>query len=596
MSNDCCYRRIAISSCQRNYTMKQQTKELRANRISDYFRREWHILAIVTVSGLIYNLGLLAGPWFEGQLAGCLVHILEGSRDGRDMLFLAGAYVGSTAVVQGARYIKRLYVRRFANHVNRNMKQVLYRNLVHRGRTQIREEGVGNVLTKAILDVDDCAEGMRKFTTELFDTGIALLAYAGMLLWYDWRLALLCMLFPPISYLLAEHMKVRVQETGAAYKEQAGALSAATMDRAVNAIPYRAFGLESNRNLAYEEHLTAYEHTAIRANIWSGVMPPLYRIISMTGVLFILYYGSRNVLGQGWTNWDVAALTTFLSCFGRLAKKSSSAAKLFNAVHKAQVSWQRICPYMEAVSEQTPAAVRAPSPLVVDHLQFAYPGGHSILHDISFQAAPGSILGITGPVACGKSTLGKVFLGEYPYEGRITYAGRPLPEQDSTSIIGYLGHDPELFHDTIENNILLGDTGDVMPWLQAVCMDAEVAAMPDGIHTVIGSSGIRLSGGQAARLALARTLCHKRPVLVLDDPFAALDRSTEEKVFANLQEIMRDGIVLLISHRLYLFPRLSQVLWMEEGRLTAGTHETLMDTIPMYAELYREQEVQHEEA
>lgn len=76
-------------------------------------------------------------------------------------------------------------------------------------------------MTKAILDVDDCVEGMRKFTTEIFDTGVALTAYAGMLLWYDWRLALLCMIFPPISYITAEKMKRMIQRTGAAYKSSA---------------------------------------------------------------------------------------------------------------------------------------------------------------------------------------------------------------------------------------------------------------------------------------------------------------------------------------------------------------------------------------
>lgn len=130
------------------------------------------------------------------------------------------------------------------------MKQILYGTLVRKSRLELEAEGTGNILTKAILDVDDCVEGMRKFTTEIFDTGVALLAYACMLLWYDWRLALLCMIFPPISYVIAEKMKVMVQKTGAAYKVQSGALSAATLDRATNAITYRVFGCEEDRKAA----------------------------------------------------------------------------------------------------------------------------------------------------------------------------------------------------------------------------------------------------------------------------------------------------------------------------------------------------------
>ena len=217
-------------------------KKFQADRVRSYFRIEWKVLLVVTISGLIYNLGLLAGPWFEGQMTGCLVNILQGSDHFTDMLILVTSYVVAIAVVQMSRYVKRFYVRRFANNVNRRMKEILYGSLVSKSRASLRKEGEGDVMTKAILDVDDCVEGMRKFTTEIFDTGVALAAYAGMLLWYDWRLALLCMIFPPVSYTIAEKMKRVVQKTGAAYKVQSGALSAATLDRGKNASTYRVFG------------------------------------------------------------------------------------------------------------------------------------------------------------------------------------------------------------------------------------------------------------------------------------------------------------------------------------------------------------------
>lgn len=572
--------------------MKNKTT-FRADRILSYFQKEWVVLLAVTISGLIYNLGLLAGPWFEGKMTGYLVDILGGIKGFSDMLVLVICYVAAIAVVQVSRYIKRFYVRRFANNVNRRMKRILYGSLIHKSRTELEEEGTGNVLTKAILDVDDCVEGMRKFTTEIFDTGVALAAYAGMLLWYDWRLALLCMLFPPISFIVAEKMKIQVQRSGAAYKEQSGILSAATLDRAGNAITYRVFGCEEERRDAYEQNLNDYEKSAVRANIWNSVMPPIYRIISMTGVFFILYFGGRNVLGSGWTKWDVAAFATFLACFTKLSVKSSSAAKLFNAVHKAQVSWKRIRPLMKMVEEEEPCKVQQAGEIEVSHLNFAYPVGNRILEDVSFTAEPGQIIGITGPVACGKSTLGKAFLCEYPYEGSIRFQNKELREMEDrerTGIVGYLGHDPELFNDSIENNILMGEKEDIQKLLKMVCFEKEVEEMEEGIHTRVGSGGVRLSGGQAQRLALARTLCHKKPVLILDDPFSALDRRTEEEIFAHLREMAKDCVVLLISHRLYLFPQMDQVLWMEKGRVMTGTHEELLRKQPDYAAIYQAQE------
>ena len=573
--------------------MKNDKKAFRPDHIMDYFRKEWAVLLAVTISGLIYNLGLLAGPWFEGRMTGCLVEILNGSKGFADMLVLVLWYVAAIAVVQICRYVKRFYVRRFANNVNRKMKQILYGSLVRKSRAELEEEGTGNVMTKAILDVDDCAEGMRKFTTEIFDTGVAMAAYAGMLLWYDWKLTILCMIFPPISYILAEKMKVIVQRTGAACKEQSGALSAATLDRASNAITYRVFGCEKQREEAYEQNLAAYEKAAVRANIWNTALPPLYKVISMAGVVFILYFCGKNVLGTGWQAWSIAVFTTFLSCFTKLSVKSSRAAKLFNAVHKAQVSWKRIKPLLKEADRTEGAKEQPAGELKVKDLSFAYPGNKKIYENVSFTAKPGTIIGITGPVACGKSTLGKTFLCEYPYEGSATFHRQELRDMDGsfrTGVIGYLGHDPELFNDSVEHNVLLGEQGkDAKTYLKAVCLDKEVEEMENGLDTLVGNGGVRLSGGQAQRLALARTLCHKKPVLILDDPFSALDKKTEEQVFENLKKLVGDSVILLISHRLYLFPQMDQVIWMENGQTKTGTHEELMKRSPEYAKLYLEQ-------
>lgn len=171
-----------------------------------------------------------------------------------------------------------------------------------------------------------------------------------------------------------------------------------------------------------------------------------------------------------------------------------------------------------------------------------------------------------------------------------------MKEQERTGIAGYLGHDPELFYDSIKNNVLMGDEEDIEKYLKAVCIDEEVTEMSDGMDTLIGNGGIRLSGGQAQRLALARTLCHKKPLLILDDPFSALDKNTEKEVFENVKHMTKENIVLLISHRLYLFPEMDQVIWMEHGNAVAGTHESMMKKVPEYARLYNAQEgdVDHE--
>ena len=569
----------------------KKDKTFRPDRIASYFRVEWLPLAVVTLSGLIYNVGLLAGPWFDGRLAQCLADILGGSETAARMALLVLAYILVTLTVQAARFVKRFYVRRFANNINRRMKGILYANLVRKSRASLEREGAGELMTKAISDVDDCVEGMRKFTTEVFDTGVALLGYAVMLLVYDWRLALLSLLFTPISYVCAAWMKRPVQRAGAAYKKAAGALSAATLDRAQNAVTYRTYGCESTREKRYEQTLKAYEQTAVRSSVWQSALPPLYLAVSGAGVLFILWFGAKNVLGTGWRAWDIAAFTTFLSCFTKLTVKSSKVAKLFNSVQKAEVSWKRIQPLMTSPEMLELLAVPAAAGVEIENLSFAY-GSEPVFSGLSLTVQPGDIIGVTGPVACGKSTLGRAFLCEAPYGGSVKFGGKELsaltPRQIAATV-GYLGHDPELSADTVENNVLCGSNQDAMPYLAAAALKDEVLGMENGPDTVIGSAGTRLSGGQAQRLALARTLAHPRPLLILDDPFSALDRNTEDTVFANLQAYARDKVVFLISHRLYHFPQLRQVIFMEDGKTTVGTHAELMASVPAYRQLYESQ-------
>lgn len=569
----------------------KEKKAFYPDKIGSYFRMEWLSLTFVTLFGIFYNVGLLASPWFEGHLAQCLADILGGNDKAGTMAMLVLAYIVVTLAVQAARFVKRFYIRRFANNINRNMKGILYANLVRKSRAFLEKEGAGELMTKAISDVDDCVEGMRKFTTEVFDTGIAMVGYAVMLFVYDRRLALLSLMFTPISYFCAAKMKKPVQRAGSAYKKAAGALSAATLDRAENAVTYRTYGCENARVERYEGALKNYEKTAVRNSVWQSALPPLYLAASEAGVLFIIWFGAKNVLGTGWNTWDIASITTFLSCFTKLTVKSSKVAKLFNSVQKAEVSWKRIKPMMNMPEQLETLDIPKSEDVTISDLSFAY-GDTPVFSGLNLTVRPGEIVGITGPVACGKSTLGRVFLCEAPYSGSVRFGSREISSMTSREIagtVGYLGHDPELSTDTVQNNVLCGSDCDLMKYLTAVALKDEVLSMEDGINTVVGNNGVRLSGGQAQRLALARTLAHPRPVMVLDDPFSALDRKTEDTVFSNLQDYAKDKVVFLISHRLYHFPKMQKIIFMEDGKTTVGTHDELMNTSPAYRRLYESQ-------
>lgn len=586
----------AIQWVARHTKMREAMRAYPPDRVATYFRRSAPTIAIVTVSGVVYNAGLALGPYLEGRMVQHLLDIVQGTGTLQGMLALAAIYLAAIALVQGMRAVKRFYVRRFANDTARSMRGTLYNNIVHSPRADLAATSAGSLMTKAVSDVDAAVEGMRKVTTEIFDTGVATVAYLCLLLTLDWRLALLSCLFTPPAYWLAGRLKTRVYHANQLSKASAGKLSDATIDQVENALLYRRYGLSGMRAQGYEERLDDYERCATQAGIWENVMMPVYKAVSMAGCVLIVWLGARNVAGTGWTAWDIASFTAFLSCFARFATKASHCAKLFNAVQKAQVSWTRIKSLLKPRiewDETTALDLHAPRELHLRDAGLAYCGeGSFALRGMNLDAAPGQIVGVTGPVAGGKSTLGKMFLCEQAYEGSIRLGGTELGAMSAYELsqsVGYLGHDPELLSDTVRVNICLGEDVDVEGALRLVQLDEEVAAMPQGANTLVGTGGVRLSGGQQARLALARTLARKRSLYVLDDPFSAVDKATEQAIMAGLREQAAGGVVILISHRLTLFPELDQVVWVEGGHATVSTHAGLMKDCPAYRAFYTKQ-------
>jgi ATP-binding cassette subfamily B multidrug efflux pump len=291
--------------------------------------------------------------------------------------------------------------------------------------------------------------------------------------------------------------------------------------------------------------------------------------------------------------WTIGVFSTYVVMFVAMALNASKAARLFNSVQKSQVSWQRIKPYLGEyiVKPSINETSRINTMLKLDQLSFAYQEGlETILENISIEAKTGEIIGITGPIASGKSSLGLVLLGLYPYVGSIKINGielRDMSDAKRSQMISYLGHKPQLLSDSIYNNITLGKHVDISRVLKDVCFDKDMASMPDGENTLVGNAGIRLSGGQQARIALARTLLSDSKILILDDPFSAVDMLSEARIIENLKAHYHDRLILLISHRLAIFNQIDRIVLLHADKTYEyGTHEELMLTSSLYERIF----------
>ncbi|MGH4120969.1 ABC transporter ATP-binding protein [Clostridium sp.] len=556
------------------------------NKIINYWKKEKFVVACIVIFGLTFNSATVLGPIYQGKLIDSIV-----SGDGlSSVVILAVTFVLLIAMIQLMRYFKRFYIRRFANSTSATMRLMIYNNIMHKSTENLHNENIGNLMTRAISDVDLCVEGMRKFTTEIFDTGVLMTSYFVSMLFYDVKITVLSSIFIPVAMVLAEKLKNIIYKYTIAFRKKSSLVTGITYDTIENAMLYRANGMEDQNRDRYNAQLEDLQNKAIKANILENSMQPIYNVIAMFGVVMVIYLGGTKVINGGWT---VGNFSTYLIMFAAMGIKASKAAKLFNSVQKSQISWKRIKPYLtEYQSKTTTSCINKDNTsLSVANLSFCYATSkENIIENISFEAEQGEIIGVTGSIASGKSTLGLSLLGLYSYLGSVKIDGKELKrysEYERSQMISYLGHNPQLLSDSIYNNITLGNGQDITSVLKDVCFDTDLAAMPKGENTLVGNSGIRLSGGQQSRISLARALLRKTKIIILDDPFSAIDMKTEEEIIENLKNNYKDSLIILISHRLTIFKRIDKIIFLNNDKTADyGTHTELLENYEVYSTIF----------
>jgi ATP-binding cassette subfamily B protein len=234
-----------------------------------------------------------------------------------------------------------------------------------------------------------------------------------------------------------------------------------------------------------------------------------------------------------------------------------------------------------------------------EDVAFGYDPRRPILKGISFTVGPGDTLAIVGPSGAGKSTISRLLFRFYDVNaGRITIDGQDIRQVTQKSLraqIGIVPQDTVLFNDTVEYNIGYGQPGASRPQIENAAHLAHihdfVARLPDGYQTKVGERGLKLSGGEKQRVAIARTILKSPPVLLFDEATSALDSRTEREIQANLMEISRRRTTLIIAHRLSTVIHADEIIVLEDGRIAErGTHDVLLGLNGRYAAMWRRQQ------
>jgi ATP-binding cassette subfamily B protein len=239
------------------------------------------------------------------------------------------------------------------------------------------------------------------------------------------------------------------------------------------------------------------------------------------------------------------------------------------------------------------------------HVDFSYESKRQILFDVDFTIAAGTTTAVVGHSGSGKSTLSRLLFRFYDINsGRITIDGQDLRDITQASLrqaIGIVPQDTVLFNDSIEYNIAYGKPGATKAEIIAVAKAAHIhdfiESLPDGYNSMVGERGLKLSGGEKQRVAIARTLLKNPAVLIFDEATSALDSKSEQAIQAQLKEIAKDRTTLVIAHRLSTIADAAQILVLDHGRIIErGTHAQLLAADGAYAQMWLRQQAHPEEA
>lgn len=546
-------------------------------------------LIISSVGGIVYNTVIVLGPILLGNLIDA-----AGGGTGRKVLLSALYFVGVTAFFQLARFVKRWYMRDQFNRVACDLRQTFMERMLGRKLPDLEKETVGDLMSRTVGDITMVVDTVMTTLNEGWDTWLLMISYFVALMIKDWTVTLIASVMVPLTILLAQNMRHVLFKYSMSTRKYASSSSSGLQRYLDAAAVLRLFGREASEAEGIRESFEKQADFSIKEMLLQQAVLPLYALIAGLGVVVAIALGGRMVVSG---NWTIGSFNAYLMMFIAFSGRTRVAARVFNQWHGARAAWSRIKEKLAQPSQHSTEETAGKSvcnELRVSGLSFGYDGSN-ILHDISFSGAAGQVIGITGSVSAGKTSLAHALTGLYPYGGSITLDGRELsslPSGERNRLISYAGHEQFLFSMSVRDNIRFSceDTEALDQALEASALKEDIARFDAGLDTPVGEKGVRVSGGQRQRIAMARAFYSGAPVLLLDDPFSAVDIATEAQIVKRLKQDYTGRIVLLFTHRLTALRHADSILVLDRGNvIQRGSHESLMGQEGIYREIYNAQ-------
>ena len=553
-----------------------------------YYIIKYHKQFLITaISGIFFNSAIVLGPIFQGKLLDAVVN----SNDVNGIVKVGLQFIGVTISFQIARFFKRYYVRDMANRMSGDMRIGIMESILYMDLNTIEKQKTGDMMSTTIGDVDIVVEAVRKTITELWDTWVLMIAYWITLIYYAPKITLIAAIPIPLVIILTQLMKRTVHSKSKVARDATSksTIQIRKMISEVNIL--RLYGRQEAEIERLWDKLSDQANKNVVVTIFKNGLAPIYASLASLGIVVVIYLGGNKVIDGSWT---IGTFTAYITMFMALAVRTTTAAKVFNIQQGARASWDRVLGLInnkKLISYNIGDSLK-PKGISIENLSFKYPTNDEYaIRNLSLKVSSGMIIGITGPVGSGKSALALALTGLYDYEGNILLDNIDLKDMDyeqKLATITYMGHDSFLFSDTLKNNITWNDdnTERLNKVLTIASLEQDIQNFENGIDTQVGEKGTKVSGGQKQRIALARALYKEANIVILDDPFSAIDINTEAKIVKRLRENVEGRTIFIFSHRLDAFKYMDRILVLDKGKIVQdGTHNELVNTSGIYSNI-----------
>ena len=571
-------------------------------------------LVVILLAMLVETAMSLATPWplkiildnvvGDHKLTPWLHHLVGDLLDHGSRMHVAAvaasAFVLIALLGAIASYIDNYYTESVGQWVAHDLRMKMYEHLQRLSLGYYNTHATGTILSTITADIQTIEGFASSSTLNIVVDMLTIVCMLGLMFWLNWDFTLIAVAVTPFLLLFVSRFKKAVKKATHEVRKEQSEIVAVVQQGLESIQAVKAFGQEKAEQAQLQAVSEATVSAALKARSVKALLSPVVTITVAGCTAIVLWRGAALILAGSMT---VGSLTVYLAYLTKFFKPVKDLATTTNAVAQAAVGTERIRAILDTDTvmpekEDGIAPETVAGEIEFENVAFGYDPSYPILTDVSFKIKPGQFVGIVGPTGSGKSTVVSLIPRFYDVQsGAVRIDGRSVCDYKLKSLrdkIGYVLQDTVLFRGTILENIAFGrpeaTKEEIVAAAKLANADEFISRMPLGYDTMVGERGSTLSGGQRQRIGIARVMVRNSPILLLDEPTAALDSESEKMVIDALQRLMEGRTVIAIAHRLSTIRDANQIIVITGGVVAeSGTHDELMKRNGLYAELHRTQ-------